>query len=195
MVFRREAGRGLDRRRRAGGRGREAIARAGSCRWAIVELAVLLTVAWSGTALGQKDSLDIGGMTFVSSRDSVNEFVLWSETAHYFTDTQTAELEQVHVNVIPAEHRLGLELRCQRGRINLATNDFRLEGEIHGRTSEGLKFEAEWIGYDDSGGVFYSDAPVLIRDAGGTYRGGGFRYDMREDRFRLLAGSSVVRGR
>ena len=41
-------------------------------------------------------------------------------------------------------------------------------------------------------GIVTTNAPVQITDKGGTYRGGGFRYFVRENRFRLMGGASVV---
>ena len=41
-------------------------------------------------------------------------------------------------------------------------------------------------------GVLYTDAPVVVTESAGTYQGGGFRYEVRERRFRLLGGASVV---
>ena len=41
-------------------------------------------------------------------------------------------------------------------------------------------------------GLLYTDEPVLITDANGTYEGGGFRYLVEERRFRLIGGARVV---
>ena len=40
--------------------------------------------------------------------------------------------------------------------------------------------------YDHDEGLLYTDAPVRLVDAAGTFRGDGFRYHIRERRFRLL---------
>lgn len=161
----------------------------------LVGVLVVLAALSSGGAQARDERLDIQGMTFVSGRGSANEFVVWAEVARVHRETQTADLEQIHLTVTAGERRLGVELRCRRGRLELDSNDFRLEGEVSGQTSDGRRFEVDWVGYDDSEGVLYSDAPVVIRDAGGVYRGGGFRFDIRERRFRLLAGTRVVRER
>lgn len=153
----------------------------------------MLAASWAAEVRAQAGYIDVAGVTFVSSRASANEFVLWAENAHVDSDGRAVELEQIQLSVAGDEQRLGLELRCKRGRIELETSDFRLEGEVTGRIANGQRFEAVWVGYDDSEALLYSDAPVVIRERGGVYRGGGFRYDMKRRRFRLLAGTSVVR--
>ena len=38
----------------------------------------------------------------------------------------------------------------------------------------------------------FTDAPVLLTEAGTTLKGGGFRYYVEEERFRLLGGAEVL---
>ena len=54
------------------------------------------------------------------------------------------------------------------------------------------RFVAEWVRYDHDEGLLFTDAPVLITDSAGSYRGGGFQYYVRDRRFRLMGGASVV---
>ena len=63
-----------------------------------------------------------------------------------------------------------------------------------GRTDRNRVFTTEWVRYDHADGLLYTDAPVLITEAGVTYRGGGFRYDIRDRRFRLTGGASILQG-
>jgi LPS export ABC transporter protein LptC len=145
--------------------------------------------AWSSTP---SPELEVGGMTFVSSRDSVNELVLRAQTATFEPDTEVAHLETVHATVNGSDEGSGFEVRCDRGELDLQTNDFYAEGNVRGRTDGGREFSSAWVRYDHEEGVLFTDAPVLITEQGGTYRGGGFRYYVRERRFRMLGGASVV---
>ena len=54
------------------------------------------------------------------------------------------------------------------------------------------EFESDWVRYDHEDGLLFTDAPVLITERGATFRGGGFRYYVRESRFSLLGGATVV---
>jgi hypothetical protein len=83
-------------------------------------------------------------------------------------------------------------MRCDVGQLNLSTQDFVAEGNVVGTIEGGRRFEALWVVYDEARGVLYTDEPVLIVDQGGRYRGGGFRYFVNEQRFRLEGGASVV---
>ena len=51
-------------------------------------------------------------------------------------------------------------------------------------------FPIQWSRHE--AGVLYSDAPVVMVDDTGTFRGDGFRFLVQEGRFRLLGNVSVV---
>jgi LPS export ABC transporter protein LptC len=147
-------------------------------------------LGWFDGELGQ--TLHVRGMTFVASEASSNEIVLHAETARFYPDRQLADLDRVHVQVASGPNRVGFEMHCDRGQLNLSTQDFIAEGDVVGTIEGGREFEALWVAYDEEKGVLYTDEPVLIVDEDGRYRGGGFRYIVKERRFRLLGGASVV---
>ncbi|MFO0687326.1 MAG: LPS export ABC transporter periplasmic protein LptC [Myxococcota bacterium] len=137
--------------------------------------------------------LHVQGMTFVASEGSQNEIMVRAERARFYPARQVADLEEVHVSVAPGEGRTGFEMRCEKGRLNLATQSFVAEGDVAGTIEGGRSFEARWVAYDDARRVLYTDEPVVIVEKGGSYRGGGFRYFVDEQRFRLEGGASIVR--
>ena len=145
---------------------------------------------WLEGASGQV--LLVRGMTFVASEGASNELLLRAERARFHPDRQVAELEDVEVEGAPGVDRIGFEMRCDAGLLNLATEDFLAEGHVVGTIEGGRQFEALWVAYDEDRGVLYTDDPVLILDGNGRYRGGGFRYFVNEGRFRLEGGASVV---
>lgn len=147
-------------------------------------------LGWLEGDLGQV--LHIRGMIFVASEGSANEILLRAERARFYPDRQLADLEQVEVEVTPADGGSGFEMRCDRGQLNLSTRDFLAEGNVVGTIEGDLQFEALWVAYDEKKGILYTDEPVLIIDQGGSYRGGGFRYFVDEQRFRLQGGATVV---
>jgi hypothetical protein len=147
-------------------------------------------LGWFDGNLGQ--ILHVRGMTFVASEASSNEIVLRAEVAQFYPDRQVANLEQVEVEVASGPDRIGFEMRCDEGQLNLSTQDFIAEGHVVGTIEGGRQFEALWVAYDEAKGVLYTDEPVLIVDQDGSYRGGGFRYFVREQRFRLQGGASVI---
>ena len=147
-------------------------------------------LGWLEGDLGQV--LHVRGMTFVASEGSSNEILLRAERARFYPDRQVADLEQVEVEVEPGDDRVGFEMRCDRGQLNLSTQDFLAEGNVVGTIEGGRQFGALWVAYDEKEGILYTDEPVLIVDQDGRYRGGGFRYFVNEQRFRLQGGASVV---
>ena len=147
-------------------------------------------LGWLEGDLGQV--LNVLGMTFVSSEGSSNEIILRADRARFYPEREVADLEQVDVEVTPGGGRIGFEMRCDRGQLNLATQDFLAEGHVVGTIEGGRQFEALWVAYDEKEGILYTDEPVLIVDQGGRYQGGGFRYFVNEQRFRLQGGATVV---
>lgn len=136
--------------------------------------------------------LRLRGMTFVASEGSANEIVLRAQRAQFYPDHDVADLERVDVEVAPGSGRVGFEMKCDRGRLNLSSQDFVAEGNVVGTIQGGRKFEALWVAYNEKDGILYTDEPVLITDDDGSYRGGGFRYFVHQQRFRLMGGASIV---
>jgi LPS export ABC transporter protein LptC len=155
-------------------------------------LAWLLVLGVSPAASGDDPVLYVEGMTFVSSQGEVTEVVLRAKRARLDTETDIAYLSTVHVTVSESVERQGFDMTCDRGELNLKTNDFLAEGNVIGHTQAGRDLSAPWARYDHEQGLLFTDSPVLITESTGTYRGGGFRYYVREQRFRLLGGASVV---
>ncbi len=147
-------------------------------------------LGWFDGELGQ--ILNVRGMTFVASEASSNEIVLRAEVAQFYPDRQVAKLEEVEVEVASDADRVGFEMRCDEGQLNLSTRDFIAEGNVVGTIEGERQFEALWVAYDEDEGVLYTDEPVLIVDQDGRYRGGGFRYFVKEQRFRLQGGARVI---
>ncbi len=137
-------------------------------------------------------TLRVQGMTFVASEGSANEILLRAERADFYPEREIADLEEVTVRVAPGSDRVGFRMRCDGGQLNLGTQSFIAVGHVVGTIEGDRQFEARWVAYDESEGVLYTNDPVLITDRDGRYQGGGFRYFVNEDRFRLEGGARVV---
>jgi hypothetical protein len=136
--------------------------------------------------------LDVDAMTFVASRGPSNELVLNAAHARFDTEQERVYLDEVHAVVDPGRSAGSFEIRCDEGELDIATNDFEARGNVRGRTDGDREFTAPWVKYDHEAGLLFTNAPVLISEDAITYRGGGFQYYVRERRFRLLGGASVV---
>jgi LPS export ABC transporter protein LptC len=145
-----------------------------------------LAVAPSAHAAEASSVLRLTGITFVGSRGSEREIVLRSRRAVFRTADRTASLEDVNALVTEEGGGRSFSMTCQRAELNIETNDFSAEGDVQGETGDGQRYWAPWVRYDHEEGLLYTDAPVRLVDAAGTFRGDGFRYYIRERRFRLL---------
>lgn len=136
--------------------------------------------------------LEVTGMTFVRSRGTTSELVVRARYALLWPDSDVAKLEDVQAVVTDEETGRRFEMSCDRAELNLETNDIKAEGNVRGVTSDGRSYSAPWVRYEHEAGVLYSDAPVVMVDDTGTFRGDGFRFLVEEGRLRLLGNVSVV---
>lgn len=144
----------------------------------------------------ERITLELGGMTYVASAGAANEMVIDAEHATVHPDTEVAELRTMHAVIAPAEEGGGgLDMTCDRGTFELGSGDFVAEGDVRGVTGDGRRFRTTRLRYHHDEGLAVAEVPVEIRDAAGTYRGGGFRYWVRENRFVLSGGATVEQDR
>jgi LPS export ABC transporter protein LptC len=158
--------------------------------------AALIAVAWwpaQPGAAAEPDGpvLQVTGMTFVGSRDSVRDIVVRSERAKFRTDTRVAELDGVRAELSEGDDGRSFQMSCDRAELDLENNDFLAEGNVEGITDDGQRVFAPWVRYDHAEGLVFSDAPVRMVDASGSFRGDGFRYHVRDRRFKLLGNVRV----
>jgi LPS export ABC transporter protein LptC len=154
----------------------------------VVLAALLVALARSGVDAAV---LQVTGMTFVSSRDSVREIVVRSQHAKFHTDTKVAELDGVRAEVSEGAKGRSFSMTCDRAELDLQKNDFLAQGDVEGVTEEGQHVFAPWVRYDHAKGVVFSDAPVRMTDKSGSFRGDGFRYHVKDRRFQLLGNVRV----
>jgi LPS export ABC transporter protein LptC len=105
---------------------------------------------------------ELSDMTYVASEGPVNEVVLDAKTAQVFPAQNEAHLQDVHAHL-------------------------QAPGDNSGAAAQTTRLD-----YNRSEGLVTTDQPVVIQDETGTYRGGGFRYYVRENRFRLVGGAEVL---
>lgn len=156
---------------------------------------VLLLLGCASAARGEpalSPVLELQGMTFVSSQEADNEVVLGAERARIEARERVAHLENVEAKVASDRETPGLDLKCDRGSFDLESGDFDAEGNVRGVTGDGRRFRTTRLHYSHAQALITTNSPVVIEDETGTYRGGGFRYHVRENRFQLLRGATVV---
>jgi len=151
----------------------------------------VLSLPGTAGAAAETTSLEVDGMTFVGSRGGVRELVLRSATAYLRPEQNRAELNDVSAVVTDEEEGRSFSMNCARVELDIETNDFLAEGEVRGETADGQSYAAPWVRYEHDAGLLYTDAPVEMTDARGSFRGDGFRYHVRERRFELLGNVRV----
>ena len=157
-----------------------------------VMLTSLVFPTGGAVADGGSPLLDIEEMTFVAAQGGENQVRVRADSARFDTARDVATLSGVRTTVSGSAEQVVFEMTCEESELDLATNDFIARGRVVGRTNKGVEFEVDWLRYDHAKGQLYTDAPVVITESFGTYRGGGFRYDVQERRFRLHSGASMV---
>jgi LPS export ABC transporter protein LptC len=141
---------------------------------------------------GVEAEVHVTGMTLVVSRHGQRDLVLEARRATLRPETNKALLFDAKVRSAEGPRAREFDVYCDRGELDLESNDFHAEGNVHGSTAEGHRYAAPWVRYETARGLLYTDAPVVLHDGGGTYSGDGFRYHVNEQRFELLGNVSVV---
>lgn len=142
--------------------------------------------------------LTLDGMSYVLSHGAAIDLVVQARRAEISPRSGRVELAGVRARI--AGPRVGrresgsLELVCERGELDLGTREFVASGHVAGRMQDGRTLATERLRYDHARGVVSGDTPVLLSDEAGEYRGGGFQYWVRDDRFRLTGGARIVQG-
>lgn len=154
-------------------------------------LAAATTERAADSASERETELRATGMTFVGSRNDRSELVVHSEVAVFFPDRDLADLEVVRAVVTDEDDGDSFQMTCERAKLNVATNDFRAEGQVRGSTADGQRYAAPWVEYDHAAGILHTDAPVRMVDDTGTFRSDGFRYHVSERKFQMLGNVSV----
>jgi LPS export ABC transporter protein LptC len=162
-------------------------AAAGACL--LIALGYVSAASADGAA---SPSLELEGITFVASLEGENEVVLVAEHARVETGEKVAHLKTVHALLASDRGTPGLDMRCERGTIQIESSDFDAEGNVRGMTGDGRRFRTQHLRYTHGSGLVSTNSPVEIRDETGTYRGSGFRYYIRENRFQLRRAATVV---
>lgn len=158
---------------------------------ALIVALALLGSAPPGFAAPPSTSLQVTGMTFVGSRAGEREVLLRSRVAWLRPEVNLAELLDVSAVVSEPERGRSFTMTCARVELDIETNDFLAEGDVRGETGEGQHYSAAWVRYEHDDGLLFTDAPVQMNDATGSFRGDGFRYHVHERRFELLGNVRV----
>jgi len=146
----------------------------------------------SGAVSPDTEELRAVGMTYVGARNDTSELVLKSRFAKFYPSRDVADLSDVRAVFTDDADGENFVMTCERVELDVETNDFRAEGEVRGSTSSGQHYSAPWVEYDHESGLLRTDAPVVMVDATGTFRGTGFEYRVDDRSFKLLGNVSVV---
>ena len=142
--------------------------------------------------------LTLEGMSYVLSHGDAVELVVEARRAEISPRSGRVALAGVRARIASprgaAPAAGGLELVCERGELDLETREFVASGRVAGRMQDGRMLHTERLRYRHAEGVVSSDVPVSLSDEAGEYRGGGFQYWVRSDRFRLTGGAHIVQG-
>jgi len=134
-------------------------------------------------------------MTFLASSGNVTEIRVEADSGVIDEVANKAHLATVHAEWAGADGKPSLELTCERGELDLATNDLVASGDVRGLLADGRRFVGPSLRFDRAKGVAFTDQAVEIIEDGRVLSGGGFRYHVRDRRLRLTGGARVEENR
>ena len=148
-------------------------------------------MATAGSGLAAEAPMQIERLTFVASTAGTTDILVRARSAVIDHAADKAELDAVHAAWTDEAGRPSLEIDCERGELDLVTNDLLAEGDVRGLLADGRRFEGPWLRYDRKRGVAFTRADVRIIEGERVLSGGGFEYHVRDGRLRLTSGASV----
>jgi LPS export ABC transporter protein LptC len=138
-------------------------------------------------------TLRFGGMTFVASHGNRTEILVEARNMLVPPGNKTASLEEVHLVMNdPKSGKRAFEMTCDQGDLEIETSNFHAQGNVEGHTADGRRIFTRWLRYDSDRDVISTDAPVQIVDGRHRLQGRGFVYHLKDSRFVLKGGASIV---
>ncbi len=107
------------------------------------------------------------------------------------TEERVAVLRGVNIG-FSDERRGRVEIRAERGTLDLDTEDFLLSGGVEGRTAAGDRFSTSQLQYRRDGQKLWSDDPVRLDRGSMQLHAEGMEFDL-EDRRVVLTGKVEAR--
>jgi LPS export ABC transporter protein LptC len=157
---------------------------------ALVSIA-LVSIGFASAATAAAPPMRLQQLAFVATRENTTEVRVEAVAGVIEESIGKATLETVHAEWSGADGKPSLEITCERGELDLESNDLLASGDVHGTLADGRRFVGPWLRYDRARGVAFTDAPVQILEGSRVLRGGGFEYFVRDRRLRLTAGAKV----
>ena len=162
-----------------------------SARASIVATASIAALSFAPPIEAASPPMLLSNMTFLAASGDVTEVRVQAVSGVIDQAANRADLTDVSAAWAGADGKPSLELTCQRGQLDLETNDLVATGDVRGLLADGRRFIGPSLRYDRARGVAYTDAPVQIIEEGRVLSGGGFEYHVRDRRLRFKAGARV----
>ena len=158
----------------------------------LVLLAVLVLPFGAVAAPASPPPLRLERLTFVATREAAAELRVRADVATIDESANKAQLERVDAEWADDRGRPSLRVRCDRGELDLETNDLVATGDVRGQLADGRRFLAPTLRYDRTRGVAFTREPVeILEGQGRVLRGGGLEYHVKDRKLRLTSGAKV----
>ena len=127
----------------------------------------------------------MSNVRFVDTRRGKRNWMVESKTARLLKEKDRAFFEHVHITFYGKDDR-EMHLYSDRGELDTDSRNMRAEGDIRGRSSDGLEFFTSTLRYNYKKREISTDAPVKIIASGFETEGVGMVLDVDMESVRLL---------
>lgn len=132
-----------------------------------------------------KADMIMTNVRFVDTRQGKRNWVVESRTARLFKEKNKAAFEGVHITFFAKDGR-EMHLYSNRGEMDTNSRNMSAEGDIRGRSSDGLEFFTSTLDYTYAKREIMTDDPVKIVGSGFETEGIGMVVDVENERVQLL---------
>jgi LPS export ABC transporter protein LptC len=134
------------------------------------------------------------GVRFEGYRGGASDVEVRARAAEVDWASEEVRLEHVQIS-LPGADRGPLKVEAERGRIDLATEGFVLEGRVVARTGDGQRLETRELRYEPTRRILIGDHPVRVTGRRLNVVGSGMELDVPTRRVRVRDALATMEGK
>lgn len=136
--------------------------------------------------LSERVDLEVKNVHYTEVGDSGMKWEIMADSARYQKKENLAVFDKVTVRLVMKDGRVFL-MTGDRGRLNTASRDIEIEGDVRIVSENGDRFTTERIRYINNGKLIETDQPVVMENRGARISGVGMVFSLEGKKVSLLS--------
>lgn len=129
---------------------------------------------------------------YTETSEGVRQWTLVADGVEYWRESEISRLENIEITFYRQDSGNDVLLTARQGKFHLASREVEVWGDVQMQTDDGMTFRSERAFYSDSESRISSPEKVHLAYQGMDIDAVGMRYDLEEQRLRLLSQVEAV---